>query len=136
MAASFGLSLFCMARPTSYPHTHACAHTQVEVRGEVYLAPAALIELNAERLAEGLVAFSNPRNAAAGTIRQSAVLDRAGPSGVAANSAVAALQFYAYELVVVSPNTDEDQRLSPDTMYVCVYVCARACVWGGGFDSG
>ena len=42
----------------------------VEVRGEVYLRLAAFARLNDQRLAAGLSAFVNPRNAAAGSIRQ------------------------------------------------------------------
>ena len=42
----------------------------VEVRGEVYLPLAAFARLNEQRIAEGLPAFVNPRNSAAGSIRQ------------------------------------------------------------------
>jgi DNA ligase (NAD+) len=42
----------------------------VEVRGEVYLPLAAFRRLNEQRVAEGLPAFVNPRNSAAGSIRQ------------------------------------------------------------------
>jgi DNA ligase (NAD+) len=42
----------------------------VEVRGEVYLSKSGFEKLNEQRLAEGLAVFMNPRNAAAGTIRQ------------------------------------------------------------------
>lgn len=42
----------------------------VEVRGEVYLPLAGFLHLNEARLAAGLSAFVNPRNAAAGSIRQ------------------------------------------------------------------
>lgn len=42
----------------------------VEVRGEVYLPLAAFAELNGERAAAGEATFANPRNAAAGSIRQ------------------------------------------------------------------
>ncbi len=42
----------------------------VEVRGEVYLPLAAFERLNEERAAVGEPAFANPRNAAAGSIRQ------------------------------------------------------------------
>ena len=42
----------------------------VEVRGEVYLPLAAFARLNEARAAAGLSTFVNPRNAAAGSIRQ------------------------------------------------------------------
>jgi DNA ligase (NAD+) len=42
----------------------------VEVRGEVYLPLAAFARLNEQRIADGLPAFVNPRNSAAGSIRQ------------------------------------------------------------------
>jgi DNA ligase (NAD+) len=42
----------------------------VEVRGEVYLPLAAFRRLNEQRITDGLPAFVNPRNSAAGSIRQ------------------------------------------------------------------
>lgn len=42
----------------------------VEVRGECYMPKASFLRLNEAREAEGLAVFANPRNAAAGTIRQ------------------------------------------------------------------
>jgi len=41
-----------------------------EVRGEVFLPRAGFNKLNQERAAEGLPLFANPRNAAAGSVRQ------------------------------------------------------------------
>jgi DNA ligase (NAD+) len=42
----------------------------IEVRGEVYLPVTAFAELNRRRTEQGLPAFANPRNSAAGSIRQ------------------------------------------------------------------
>jgi DNA ligase (NAD+) len=42
----------------------------IEVRGEVYLDKVDLVRLNEERAAEGLEPFANPRNLAAGSLRQ------------------------------------------------------------------
>lgn len=41
----------------------------LEVRGEIFMPSAEFDELNAQRDAEGLPAFANPRNATAGTIK-------------------------------------------------------------------
>ncbi|MFQ5605689.1 MAG: NAD-dependent DNA ligase LigA [bacterium] len=43
---------------------------KIEVRGEVYYPTSGFIELNKQRIAEGEPAFANPRNTAAGTLRQ------------------------------------------------------------------
>ena len=46
------------------------APPRFEVRGEVYLPKAGFKKLNEERAKEGLPLFANPRNAAAGSVRQ------------------------------------------------------------------
>ena len=46
------------------------APTRFEVRGEVFLPKAGFDKLNQERAEEGLPLFANPRNAAAGSVRQ------------------------------------------------------------------
>jgi len=42
----------------------------IEVRGEVYMSKEEFNRINQERMKEGLPLFANPRNAAAGTMRQ------------------------------------------------------------------
>jgi len=46
------------------------APTRFEVRGEAFLPKAGFHKLNQERAEEGLPLFANPRNAAAGSVRQ------------------------------------------------------------------
>jgi len=53
--------------PLSVPRE---APPRFEVRGEAYLSKEGFRKLNQERAAEGLSLFANPRNAAAGSVRQ------------------------------------------------------------------
>jgi DNA ligase (NAD+) len=49
---------------------HQDSPPKFEVRGEVYLPKASFKKLNEERVREGQPPFANPRNAAAGSVRQ------------------------------------------------------------------
>lgn len=78
------------------PHQLAGSHTQqvLEVRGEIYMEKADFMRLNELRDTTGEQLFANPRNAAAGSIRQ---LD-------ATITAGRPLQFYAYGFGQLNPN--------------------------------
>jgi DNA ligase (NAD+) len=52
------------------PRTWGGLPARIEIRGEVYLEKEAFRKLNERRLAQGENAFANPRNAAAGSLRQ------------------------------------------------------------------
>ena len=67
----------------------------IEVRGEIYMSNQSFNELNSKAIASGEEPFANPRNAAAGSVRQ---LD----SRVAASRK---LDFFAYTLLGTDINT-------------------------------
>jgi DNA ligase (NAD+) len=71
----------------------------LEIRGEVFLSKQDFLALNKEREKEGLSLFANPRNAAAGSVRQ---LD-------ASIAAKRPLQFFAYSLAA-NPQSIKTQR--------------------------
>ncbi|HCO99930.1 MAG: DNA ligase (NAD(+)) LigA [Alphaproteobacteria bacterium] len=72
----------------------------VEVRGEVYLPRSAFRSLNEEQEAAGARVFANPRNAAAGSLRQH-------DAGVTASRP---LRMFAYAWGEVSEDVAENQR--------------------------
>jgi len=72
----------------------------MEVRGEVYLPLSAFNGMNEERADQGLAVYANPRNAAAGSIRQ---LD---PKATAARP----LAFFAYAIGYIEDEEIETQK--------------------------
>lgn len=81
----------------------------VEVRGEVFMPKASFEQLNAQALKNGDKVFANPRNAAAGSLRQ---LD-------SKITATRNLAFYAYSLGFVGSKTgaDESEQALPHSHY-------------------
>jgi DNA ligase (NAD+) len=80
---------------------------RLEVRGEVYMPTAAFAEMNERQLRAGEKTFVNPRNSAAGSLRQK------DPTMTAARP----LAFWAYQLGVVNASADgapEDDATEDD----------------------
>lgn len=80
--------------------------TLLEVRGEVLMPKAGFEKLNAENEAKGEKTFANPRNAAAGSLRQ---LD----PNIAASRPLA---FYAYGIAQCEPNHGQNTMPSISTL--------------------
>ena len=76
------------------------APRHIEVRGEVYMPTAAFAELNERASKEGTKTFANPRNAAAGSLRQKD----------AAVTASRPLSFWAYQIGEVDGSVPEEAR--------------------------
>jgi DNA ligase (NAD+) len=96
------------------PHTIRGLSDPFEVRGEIYMSRSAFQRLNAEQTLRGERVFANPRNAAAGSLRQ---LD-------AAVTASRPLQFFAY-------GWGEAPSLPADTQWG---VYAALAAWGFPFN--
>ncbi len=90
----------------------------IEVRGEVFLYQADFEAINTERAAEGLPLYANPRNTAAGSVRQ---LD---PKIAASRK----LQFMAYQIVGVPDMTEhgDEHALLHELGFKTDQLCAVA----------
>ncbi len=115
--------------PLSLPSSHPFATGYVEVRGEIIMKKSDFEKLNVEREKEGLAQFMNPRNLAAGTIRQ---LD-------ARLVAARPLRFHGYDILRTDPQdiptnafayktlgdlgffVDKEAHREPDLQHVLVY---------------
>lgn len=78
----------------------------IEIRGEVYMRRDDFVRLNKARIAEGEAEFANPRNAAAGSVRQ---LD---PKV----TAMRPLHFFAYAYDALSNPSDKTQSAHLDSL--------------------
>ncbi len=90
------------------PHRIAAAPEVLEVRGEVYMSHQDFAALNERQTAKGERTFANPRNAAAGSLRQlDAEITRSRP-----------LRFFAYGWGALSEPLAETQSAAVDHLSV------------------
>ncbi len=100
-------------------HLRSAAMRRVEIRGEVYMPRAAFEALNREQRRSGGQVFANPRNAAAGSIRQ------LNPQITAQRK----LDFFSYDLIAdLGQTTHEEHHLLARTLGARVNLLSRSCV--------
>ena len=99
---------------------HIPLQGEVEVRGEVYMPNASFQMLNEEREKNGEELFANPRNAAAGSIRQ---LD----SSVAAKRKLDAFWYYFVNAQEYDIHSHEEALQKMSEMHLRVNPLRRVC---------
>ena len=92
----------------------------VEVRGEVFMPKKSFAELNAQREKNGEDVFANPRNAAAGSIRQ---LD----SKIAASRKLDAFLYYYEDALGAGIQTHEEALKTMEQLHIKVNPLRRVC---------
>ena len=92
----------------------------VEVRGEVFMPKKSFAELNAQREKNGEDVFANPRNAAAGSIRQ---LD----SKIAASRKLDACLYYYEDALGAGIQTHEEALETMEQLHIKVNPLRRVC---------
>lgn len=93
---------------------------EVEVRGEVYMPKASFRRLNSEREANGEELFANPRNAAAGSVRQ---LD----SSICAKRGLDAFWYYFVNAQEYGIHSQEEALETMSQMHLRVNPLRRCC---------
>lgn len=93
---------------------------EVEIRGEVFMPKASFAALNEEKLANGEELFANPRNAAAGSIRQ---LD----SGVAAKRKLDAFWYYFVNALDFNIHQHSEALKTLDDLHIKTNPLRRVC---------
>lgn len=111
--------------PLRLPKSARFSEGRTEVRGEIIMTKQAFEKLNSERLKKGEATFANPRNLAAGTIRQ---LD---PSLVAKRP----LRFVAYDVLRDDPGQVKTNQAAYDAAREMGFVVSAAAHKEADFES-